>query len=1004
MAFDSICRHPEFGDQPIGEIMIEPSKMKSFLPIACIALLYPAIPENALASSGQSDRIAEVSAAQILRGREKRAESGVDRARVEEPVRVSGPDIEESPETEDEQESDEREGRVIFRGDSLPARLDRMDGVAATVEVDIIGSADTRHQRSPESWRDLRFAGGGMTPGYGIDSALEQLIASRSQSRPDKVYAFILFNDRLSGEIRQSIESRSVRLLGRHSNHYKASIPVDQLSALSNLPYVDWIGLSLPEQKLSPGLNAIRSGDGAWRDREVPVLINLFDGDASEMHEELLASRGATVGKFYESIGAFAAIATGSTIEQLLELDAVLYIEPITRTSAGHDQSMPMMAADMIRPGGSGTRFDGTGITLGILDTGFELGGGGHADLNKNGCGANFTDDTAGVWDDEHGHGTHVLATIAGTGAADSRYRGVAPGLGNTTRIRAGKIYDAGGGGQGNWTLDGMEFLGQEEACSNPRPEIVNISGGGNGGSDGTDASSRMADTMVWDNRQLYVSITHNDGPGANTARSPGAAKNVLGVGNVQDFGFENVGEIAASSGRGPTGDGRIKPNVVAPGRWITSADSANSNGYRNSSGTSMAAPHVAGIAATLMEHRDFYVDRPWAARARFMASSFLHEDDTSLPNVNTYGLGRVSSYTAHWGLSGANGWTYFSSSRFVNANNYGERQITVDEGTERLVVVMTWDEPAASSGDSEARLWDLELWIDVGHTCQEHEEPRCGNLMTFSYVDNVIYRYIDNPTPGTYNIKAVPWDAPDDYSLRVGLVAKVIRGNTQPDLQVAISPSTTRPLVGDELEVTTTVSTSSYVASGVHLANTYWWGGLPRQHVETQRRDGETISFGNASHFTLGDVVRGRSRTSTWTFNAQYAGCSPLRFRAWSQNAGTTIEEVEVCAGSLPGTPGSPQASEGEYFDRVEVDWQGVSGADHYEVWRSGTPYLAGTMIDQVNVTALTDLDVTSGQEYFYRVRAVNEWGNSSLTDYASGWALERTDEVFDDRFEANP
>ena len=64
----------------------------------------------------------------------------------------------------------------------------------------------------------------------------------------------------------------------------------------------------------------------------------------------------------------------------------------------------------------------------------------------------NFTTDTAGVWEDENGHGTHVLGTILGTGTGDLRYRGAAPGMANssTTRLRAAKVFNAAGSGQGS--------------------------------------------------------------------------------------------------------------------------------------------------------------------------------------------------------------------------------------------------------------------------------------------------------------------------------------------------------------------------------------------------------------------------------------------------------------------------------------------------------------------------------------------------------------------------
>ena len=53
-----------------------------------------------------------------------------------------------------------------------------------------------------------------------------------------------------------------------------------------------------------------------------------------------------------------------------------------------------------------------------------------HSDLSKYACGQNFTNEAGSAFNDLSGHGTHVVATIAGTGTANPRYRGVAPGVG----------------------------------------------------------------------------------------------------------------------------------------------------------------------------------------------------------------------------------------------------------------------------------------------------------------------------------------------------------------------------------------------------------------------------------------------------------------------------------------------------------------------------------------------------------------------------------------------
>ena len=124
----------------------------------------------------------------------------------------------------------------------------------------------------------------------------------------------------------------------------------------------------------------------------------------------------------------------------------------------------------------------------------------------------------------------------------------------------------------------------------------------------------------------------------AMTINDPGNAERAITVGSTHRDAPHTYG-VSYFSSKGPTGDGRLKPDLVAPGERIVSAASAqsrlpntisNDDGstqtlgkddftYREDSGTSMAAPHVSGLIAAFLSIRNEYIGRPEVVKALFV-------------------------------------------------------------------------------------------------------------------------------------------------------------------------------------------------------------------------------------------------------------------------------------------------------------------------------------------------------------------------------------------------
>lgn len=242
-------------------------------------------------------------------------------------------------------------------------------------------------------------------------------------------------------------------------------------------------------------------------------------------------------------------------------------------------------------------------------------------------------------------HGTHTMGTMVG-GSEGGTAIGMAPGA----RWIAAKIFDDRGNSTDEWIHAGFQWLlaptdlhGQNPDPSKA-PDIVCNSWGDDNGQDLTfrDDVNALRATGIF-----TAWASGNKGPAEGTVGSPASLGNALAVGAV-----DNQDRIAYFSSRGPSPWGYIKPEVVAPGVNIRSTIAGGS--YEAGwNGTSMATPHVAGLAALMWEaDRSPAMQGQGANPSLTITSTEYIIQETALElgaagKDNAYGFGLIDAYQA---------------------------------------------------------------------------------------------------------------------------------------------------------------------------------------------------------------------------------------------------------------------------------------------------------------------------------------------------------------------
>jgi serine protease AprX len=288
------------------------------------------------------------------------------------------------------------------------------------------------------------------------------------------------------------------------------------------------------------------------------------------------------------------------------------------------DESVPLIGADKVQRGeGVRTPYTGVGVNVAVIDTGVD---GLHPDLPYGTkveqyavAGHPFEKEpmtfTPAATGDTYGHGTHVSSTIAGTGAGSGgRFKGVAPGA-TITSFKT----DVGAVLLDSWILGAFDWiLGHPE-------KNIRVSSNSWGCCDGSDYNPddpiNVATKALYDAGVTVAFAASNSG-GPNTlnpySASPWVISVAAGTKELKLADFSSRGRIDGPWDRRAaqrTNTGIYRPTVTAPGEMIEAAKSSQATVmaggidpefplYTYADGTSMATPHVAGVAALMLQAR----------------------------------------------------------------------------------------------------------------------------------------------------------------------------------------------------------------------------------------------------------------------------------------------------------------------------------------------------------------------------------------------------------------
>jgi hypothetical protein len=665
-------------------------------------------------------------------------------------------------------------------------------------------------------------------------------------------------------------------------------IGLDQLRAL---PIVQWVGEYNSGYKVHPRLAAAAHGTLQTNQTfTVNVLIapHVTPGEIAGVRSLFLTI--AHESQLRQGTILQGALAP-ARLDALAQSSCVLWIEHAPRRKLVDELAAKLVGGDDGRTGtptvSQQLGFNGADVTVCVADTGLDSGNTNsmHPDLQGRITGFQYYGSYVTNGSDGYGHGTHCAGIVAGNAATGE------------TDPDTGAFYGLGVASGANLFIE--RIFDDDAIAVEPFPSdatlaqdavrngaVIGSNSWGNDVQGEYDTDAWQFDELVRDadpstpGDQPYILefSSGNAGPDSQTVDSPASAKNVIATGASENvagtvalgYGLYPDGPdtMADFSSRGPCEDGRIKPDLVAPGTWIASAASSAAQNeasiawstidyyYVYMGGTSMSGPHAAGAAAVFVQYyKSLHTNAmpsPALVKAALINSASeldeLNGGPGPIPN-NDEGWGRITlTNIIVTNLSTApRYYEYVDQTTLLTNGQVYLHHTLVQNSDQPLKITLAYTDVAGFPGAIPALVNDLDLEV-VGpdgtlyRGNQFAGNDSVPNAPSPDNLNNVEAVHLSQPLPGDYLIRVRARHVVQD--------ARLDTASIDQDFALVISGDTARPGVGSVL-----LDHSAYTAPGLIQLSVFDPNRMPANTVSVLVKSstepaGETITLQSAGNY----------------------------------------------------------------------------------------------------------------------------------------------------------